>query len=349
MFYDLHRHLEGSHSAHALLSVAREFHIHHPHFFDARRGEFRSEAELTAAMVMSGPVPNAQNVFYELISKGRAAYVSVEAIELLARHAFTEAAEDTDGFEMRLSLFSMTRALLTNTGELAEKSPNEFGEKAREILLAVERARAAAQHASGKPMLLRVGWTRTYDERKDDANFTAVARVVKEHAKLLVGQDILGIPPAAPFEPLPAGLLRIIENLRSDLPDLTVHAGELESHASVDETLKLNPRGIGHGVRSLESNATLERLAKEGVTLEVCPTSNALLIAPALRKLGATMPLKSLQHAHVHCVLGSDDPSPMGTSFRQELRVAREGGVDMARLEADIARRWSELFRSSTT
>lgn len=340
MFYDLHRHLEGSHSPRALLSVARAFNIRHPHFFDASRDAWRTEAELTAALVMTGPVPGAQNVFYALISKGRAAYVSVEAIGALAKHAFLEAAEDTDGFEMRLSLFSMTRALLANTG--VEATPAAFEDTARAILGAVEAARGEAQRAAGKPMLLRVGWTRTYVPT-DEANFQAVARVVREHSKLLVGQDILGIPPAAPFEPLPPGLLRIIDGLRADLPDLTVHAGELESHASVDETLKLQPRGIGHGVRSLESPATLERLAKEGVTLEVCPTSNHLLISPALQKLGVEMPLKALQHAHVHCVLGSDDPSPMGTSFQQELRVAREGGVDMTRLEADIARRWAQL------
>ena len=45
----------------------------------------------------------------------------------------------------------------------------------------------------------------------------------------------------------------------------------------------------------------------------------------------------------MRCILGSDDPTPMGTSFRAELDVARGAGVDMARLEADIARRWAEI------
>ena len=31
----------------------------------------------------------------------------------------------------------------------------------------------------------------------------------------------------------------------------------------------------------------------------------------------------------MHCVLGSDDPTPMGTSFRQELEVAGSLGVDL--------------------
>ena len=60
---------------------------------------------------------------------------------------------------------------------------------------------------------------------------------------------------------------------------------------------------------------------------------------------GGATPLKALQHAHVHCVLGSDDPTPMGTSFRRELEVAAKLGVDMKQLEADMMRRWAELTR----
>jgi adenosine deaminase len=111
--------------------------------------------------------------------------------------------------------------------------------------------------------------------------------------------------------------------------------------------LELAPRGIGHGVHALESPATLERLAREGVTLEVCPTSNHLLIPTALSKLKVHTrglePLPALQRAHVHCVLGSDDPTPMGTTFPQELDVARRIGVDLERLEADMLRRWAEM------
>jgi adenosine deaminase len=161
-----------------------------------------------------------------------------------------------------------------------------------------------------------------------------------------VGLDVLGIIPTGDPEPMPDELVAIIASLRGVLPDLTIHAGEFSGHQSVDRTLELSPRGIGHGVHSLQSPQTLERLAKEGVTLEVCPTSNHLLIPTALAKLeaahGGQTPLRALQ-GHVHCVLGSDDPTPMGTCFSRELEVAREKGVDLARLEADMMRRWAEL------
>jgi len=55
----------------------------------------------------------------------------------------------------------------------------------------------------------------------------------------------------------------------------TAHAGEARGADSVWETLRhFHPRRIGHGVRSIEDKALLAFLKKEGIHLEVCPTSN---------------------------------------------------------------------------
>ncbi len=345
MLLDLHRHLEGSHSPRALLDVARAFDIRNPLFFDETKGEFRTPDQLAAQLTMQAPSDDA-TVFYQCILKARAAYVSVAAIGALALEAFREAAQDSDGFEMRLSLFSMARTLLENQQRAwREVPPVEFAEAhARPVLLAVLAARDQAARETGKPMLVRVGLSRTFES---EPHYRALAPMICEHARALVGLDVLGIVTGPDTEPLPPGLLSVLELMRRDLPDLTIHAGEFAGHASVDRTLALAPRGIGHGVHALQSPATLERLAKEGVTLEVCPSSNHLLIPTALAKLeaahGGATPLKALQQAQVHCVLGSDDPTPMGTSFRREVEVAREKGVDLVRLEADMARRWAQL------
>jgi len=57
----------------------------------------------------------------------------------------------------------------------------------------------------------------------------------------------------------------------------TAHAGEASGAESVRETLdKFKPARIGHGVRSVEDPELLERLKKENIHLEVCPTSNVL-------------------------------------------------------------------------
>lgn len=344
MLLDLHRHLEGSHSPRALLDVARTFGLENPLFFDAATRQYRTPEALSLQLTMQAPSDDA-TVFYQCIVKARAAYVSVPAIRALALEAFREAADECDGFEMRLSLFSMARTLLENQKRAwKDVPPVEFAEVAREVLAAALSARDQAQAEKGKPMRVRLGLSRTFES---EPHYRALAGMVSEHAKALVGLDVLGIVTGVDTEPLPAGLLAVLELMRKDLPDLTIHAGEFAGHASVDRTLALAPRGIGHGVHSLQSAATLERLAKEGVTLEVCPTSNRLLIPTALRALeaaqGGATPLKALQHAHVHCVLGSDDPTPMGTNFRRELEVARERGVDLALLERDMMRRWAEL------
>jgi adenosine deaminase len=342
---DLHRHLEGSHSATALCDVAQRFEIRTPPFFDAAAGRFRTPAALAAEVAMAGPSDDA-TLFYRCIVKARAAYVSVAAIGALARAAFREAAADTDGFEMRLSLFSMARTLAEHQQlDWRALPPIELAERfARPILLEVIAARDELAAATGTPMLLRLGLSRTFES---EPHYRALAAVVAEHARALVGLDVLGIVAGPDTEPMPPGLLAILERLRVHLPDLTIHAGELAGHASVDRTLELAPRGIGHGVRALESPATLARLARDGVTLEVCPTSNRLLIPTALAALerahGGQMPLRALQAADVHCVLGSDDPTPMGTSHRAEVEIARAAGVDLARLEADSLRRWTEI------
>ncbi|MEO8703852.1 MAG: hypothetical protein ABI867_27625 [Kofleriaceae bacterium] len=346
MHLDLHRHLEGSHSARALIDVARQFAIAHPLFVDAG-GRPRSVDELARDLVMTEP-SNDPSVFYRCIINARAAYVSVPAIGALARAAFREAAEEADGFEMRFSLFSMARTLIEQQPQRQDWrtiAPIEFAERyARPILIEVIAARDEVQAAIGRPMLLRIGLSRTFESVP---HYQALVAIIAEHAGSLVGQDVLGIVPTGDPEPLPAELVAIIDELRRVLPDLTIHAGEFSGHASVDRTLELGPRGIGHGVHALESPATLERLARTGVTLEVCPTSNHLLIPARLRALqrahAGNTPLRALQLAGVHCVLGSDDPTPMGTTFRAEHAHATAAGVDLARLQADSIRRWTEI------
>ncbi len=342
---DLHRHLEGSHSPAALIEVARAFDIRDSLLYDAPAQRFRTPGELVSEVTMAGPSDDS-SVFYRCIVKARAAYVSVAAIGALARLAFREAAAETDGFEMRLSLFSMARTLIEKQQlDWRAVAPVEFAERyARPILLEVIAARDEVMAATGIPMLLRLGLSRTFES---EPHYRALGSMAVEHAAALVGLDVLGILPPPDTEPLPAKLVEILEDMRRALPDLTIHAGEFAGHESIDRTLALAPRGIGHGVHALESPATLERLARDGITLEVCPTSNRLLIPTRLAKLqqahhGHT-PLRALQNAGVHTVLGSDDPTPMGTTFRDELIVARDAGVDLVRLEADMARRWTEI------
>ncbi len=346
MTYDLHRHLEGSHSASALLEVAREFGVKAAPFFVD--GAWQSETALNHQLTLAGP--SSGLAFYACINLARAAYVSVPAVKALARRAFLEAATECDGFELRVSLFSMTRTLLENeTGakvSWANVSTLDWAKRSEELLDAVLSARDEAEQQTRVPMHVRLGYSRTFES---EAHYRALSPLIRARAKALSGLDVLGIVPGGDREPMPEALRAIIDEVRADVGDLTVHAGEFEGHASVDKTLaSMKPQAIGHGVRSVESDTTLEALRQGGVTLEVCPHSNHLLIHDELAALVAQRgahPLVALQRAKVHAVLGSDDPTPMGTDFRQEWQRAKALGVDLARLEADAARRWAQLGR----
>lgn len=344
MKIDLHRHLEGSHSAEALAAVAATFDVRDPLFFDPAARRHRTAAELASSLVIAEPTDDGL-VLYRCIQRARAAYVSEAAIGELARRAFIEAAADTDGFEMRASLFSMTRTLLENERVAwRELEPRAFADRAERVLEGILAARDVAARESGVPMLLRIGFSRTFES---EPHYRAFADMLRAHRKQLSGLDVLGVLTGTDKEPMPEGLRRILLGLRPDFPDLTVHAGEFEDHRSVLRTLELEPQGIGHGVHSAGDDEVMAELSRRQVTLEVCPHSNHLLIPTALMRLresrGGTHPLPVLQAHGVRCVLGSDDPVPMGTCFSEEWRRAAELGADLGLLERDIALRWQQL------
>jgi adenosine deaminase len=114
------------------------------------------------------------------------------------------------------------------------------------------------------------------------------------------------------------------------------HAGELAGPESVLGALDaLGADRIQHGVRSIEDNELVKRLADAAVCLDVCPTSNVLLsIVPSM----ATHPLPHLIDAGVRCSINADDPLLFGAGLLEEYELCRvELGFDDARL-AHIAR-----------
>ncbi len=102
---------------------------------------------------------------------------------------------------------------------------------------------------------------------------------------------------------------------------LVPHGGELAGPASVTACLDdLRADRIGHGIRATEDPAVVKRLAAEGITCEVCPTSNvALGVAPS----PAQVPLRPLVEAGVPVALGADDPLLFGPRLAAQYEIAR--------------------------
>ncbi|MGR3758049.1 MAG: adenosine deaminase [Tranquillimonas sp.] len=96
---------------------------------------------------------------------------------------------------------------------------------------------------------------------------------------------------------------------------LTAHAGEWGGPDSVREALALGVSRLGHGVRAVEDPALVDRLAEDGITLEVCPGSNvALGVYPDWR----SHPIDRLRAAGVKVTVSTDDPPFFHTTMRRE-------------------------------
>src|SRR5579863_5154158 len=130
-----------------------------------------------------------------------------------------------------------------------------------------------------------------------------------------------------------AGAFRIAE--RAGLL-LVPHGGELVGPASVAACLdELHADRIGHGVRAAEDPALVKRLAAEGVTCEVCPSSN---VALGIVAGPSQVPLRPLFEAGVPVALGADDPLLFGPRLAAQYEIARDAhGFTDAEL-ADLAR-----------
>ncbi len=97
---------------------------------------------------------------------------------------------------------------------------------------------------------------------------------------------------------------------------LTTHAGEWGGPESVRDGLDdLRVERIGHGVRAIEDPALVDRLAEDGIVLEVCPGSNVFLgVFPDW----ASHPIEQLRERGVKVTVSTDDPPFFFTTMARE-------------------------------
>lgn len=103
---------------------------------------------------------------------------------------------------------------------------------------------------------------------------------------------------------------------------ITCHAGEWGGAKMVRDTLdQLRPERIGHGVMAIGDPALVDRLAEDGIVLEVCPGSNvALGVVPNW----AAHPIERLRQAGVKVTVSTDDPPFFHTTLNREYEMLAE-------------------------
>jgi adenosine deaminase len=133
----------------------------------------------------------------------------------------------------------------------------------------------------------------------------------------------------------PADFKRLFAAARARSLRLVAHAGEEGPAGFVRDALDvLKVERIDHGIRAIDDAALVERLARDGTTLTVCPLSNVRLCT--VKSLD-DHPLRRLYEAGVKVTINSDDPAYFG-GYIHENYVQTARALNLTRTElAEIA------------
>jgi len=102
----------------------------------------------------------------------------------------------------------------------------------------------------------------------------------------------------------------------------TAHAGESEGARRIWEALEyLDPHRIGHGTSAADDPELIKRLARDGIYLEVCLSSN--IQTGAIDKL-ENHPLPKFLDAGVKVALCTDNPTVSSTCLSREYQLAMD-------------------------
>lgn len=288
---DLHRHLEGSLRLATLTELARAYAIPLPSY---------DVEGLRPYVQMVEDVPDFHR-FIEKFELLRRFYTSREAIQRITREAIADAAADNVVYlELRFNPLALARIQ---------------GFAFRDVVAWVVEATAEAERETGLRTCLILQIPR--QESLEVAN-EIVDIAIDTFGRWVRGVDLAGdevtYPPERFIEPFQraydAGL------------HITIHAGEAMGAESVRKAvLYLHPQRIGHGVRSVENSSVVRMLYEQGITLEVCPTSNLHTgVVPTL----AVHPLADLLRLRLQVTLNTDDPGVSATTLTDEVLVAVE-------------------------
>lgn len=148
-----------------------------------------------------------------------------------------------------------------------------------------------------------------------------------KHRERFVGLDLAGNEvdfPCRLFE-------RVFKPVRNQGLNITVHAGEAVGPENVWEAIEyLGARRIGHGINSLRDPQLVERLRRDSICLEMCPTSNWITrCVPSLEE----HPLPKALRAGVPVCINTDDPGVFGVTLPEEIAICRSR---MGMTEAEI-------------
>lgn len=112
---------------------------------------------------------------------------------------------------------------------------------------------------------------------------------------------------------------------------VTIHAGEAAGPESIKQALDMGASRIGHGIRCVEDEALMKRLAEEKITLELCPTSNLnTKVCGDIHEY----PIRKLMEAGVPFCINTDNTTVSDTNIIKEYDLLK-AAYDLTEDEID--------------
>ena len=179
----------------------------------------------------------------------------------------------------------------------------------REYLAAIEDAAQEAEHTMGITLRGIITCIRHFGP---DQAKTAARCAVETHGDFITGFGMGG----AEMMGRPADFAYSFDMAREAGMRLTCHAGEWGGPDMVADTLRdLRVERIGHGINAHTDDALVDRIAEQGLVLEVCPGSNVFLNAvPSWGR----HPIRKLRDRGVKVTVSTDDPPFFATTMTDE-------------------------------
>ncbi|GAA1847794.1 adenosine deaminase [Asanoa iriomotensis] len=282
-----------------------ELHVHH-----VGSASPRIVSELAARHAGSTPVPtdiDALASYFEFRDFAHFIEIYLSVVDLIREPE-----------DVRILTYEVARELARQQVRYAELTVTPYssirrGMPAPEFCAAIEDARLAAEKELG--IVLRWCFDIPGEAGLPAAEETLRVALDERPDGLVsfgLGGPEVGVP-RAQFKPY-------FEKARAAGLRLVPHAGETTGPETIwDAVRELGAERIGHGISAAQDPSLMAYLAGEGITLEVCPTSNVRTRAVASL---AEHPLPTLVAAGVPVTINSDDPPMFGTTLNDEYAVA---------------------------
>lgn len=157
-----------------------------------------------------------------------------------------------------------------------------------------------------------------------ELNTIIVEKALRYRMRGVIGIDIAG-PPNPEFSyRAHAGL---VERARDAGLGITIHTGEEGRVEDMWEVLEyLRPERVGHGILCVYDERLIEQVKRQGVTLEICPTSN--LRTRAVRDLAELRHIiRTLREREVDFTINTDGPEMLLTNLVREYQLLLDEGI----------------------